>query len=496
MTHIGVRRGIVLCLVVSLCWGLVVPGIAAQDGTNNTSENNSSIYETNESDFNSKSTNDTYSPAHTNAPTFNDSSTLGTVYVTLDTEHGPFQVQVTKLNRSIFAVVHDHESDTGVWYFPNKSSNSEHELWINGNTRGWPGQLNAETNTTRLAEEIKDTEIYDDEIVPFVTQVHKPKVDEYDKFGVKIGEVWFPVGSVIYQTFNAIVSSVGNQLQSMLNDFNEAMFGLPAPGEPTQPATWFQGEGWWPAVYGLFGIMAALAIALLIPEMMMALDTLDRRERGERLLETMRSLVIGVILGIPLTALMLHLSNGITVAIAPAGHEYLASPSSLAQVGLGMFLGFLLLFFKWVVLLLGILVVMVQHFMMYLVVAFWPLFWALRRQPNASLRVFGKAGINAFFILIMLKLFQVSILRFMAELPITAGSMAGAVGAFFKLIVVTAGIFIALIAIPYYLLLKVIPGSGNIVGGSYFNHTYDVRQSGGMAHAMLPEPREDSSDDD
>lgn len=495
MTHIGVRRGIVICLVVSLCWGLVAPGLAAQNGTNNSSDNNTSASGWNESYKNKAQENDTFSPGYSEAPSFNSSSTLGSVYVTLDTEHGPFQVQVTKLNQSTFAVVHSHEPDTGVWYFSNKSSNTERELWINSDTRGWPGRLDGETNTTRLAHEIKDTVIYDNQIAPWVTKVHQPKVAKYDKYGVEIGGVWFPVGSIIYQTFNTIVSSVGNQLQSMLDDFNEAMFGLPAPGEPTQPATWVQGDGWWPAVYGLFGIMAALAIALLIPETMMALDTRDRRERGERLLEIMKAFVIGVLFGVPLTALMLHLGSGITTAIAPAGHEYIATPTSLAQVGLGMFMGFLMLLIKWLVLLVGILVVMLQHLLIYLIVAFWPLFWALRRQPNSSLRGFGQAGINAFFILILMKLFQVSILRFMAELPVTAGSMAGAVGAFFKLIVVTAGIFIALIGIPYYFLLKVIPGSGMVVGGSYFHHTYDIRESGGMISAVRVDTQ-DSSDDD
>lgn len=277
-------------------------------------------------------------------------------------------------------------------------------------------------------------------------------------YTIRIGMVEVPMGEIITKTIQFVVDKAIAGIASLVDTFNEYILGLPAPGEPTEVSTWMTADGPWPAVYGVYGIMSALAIALLTPSFMVATDTVDPRKQQARLVELGKAAFF-ILLGIPVTAFCLHLGNELTLAMAPDGLEFLSSLEDVTSLGIGIIFGSMLILFKSIFVAIGILTVVLIYVMVYIVVAFWPLFWACRVQPQSTLKGFGRVGIAMFPLLILLKFVQSGILRFLYELPF--GSLGGAL---FKLVATTSGLAIALIGVPYIFVTKLLPGSTMLIG--------------------------------
>lgn len=277
-------------------------------------------------------------------------------------------------------------------------------------------------------------------------------------YTIRIGMVEVPIGEAITKTIEFVIDKTVDGITSLVDTFNEYILGLPAPGEPTDVSTWMTADGPWSAVYGVYGIMSALAIVLLTPSFMVATDTVDPRKRHERLVELGKAAFF-ILLGIPVIAFCLHLGNELTMAVAPSGLEAITSLESLESLGIGIIFGFMLILFKAIFVAIGILFIMLIYIMMYLTVVFWPLFWACRVQPQSTLKGFGHVGIAMFPLIILLKFIQSGILRFLYELPFNSLG-----GALFKLVATTAGLVIALIGLPYIFMTKLLPGSAMLIG--------------------------------
>lgn len=290
-----------------------------------------------------------------------------------------------------------------------------------------------------------------------------PNISERDGggYGVDIGLVTVPMGDIIAQIGQYIIDDFGGAIAKLVNEFNHMMFDLPAPGTSDDVSSWFSAGGWWKTVYGTYGIMSALAIALLLPSLMIAVDTVDPHRRKQRLLELGKAGTIGILVGFPLTALGLHLGNAITGVIVPSGSEFLTSSGSIAHLGIGIILAFILLMTQFTVVVIGILVVMLQDLLTYLVVAFWPIFWAFTVQPSSTLRSYGKMGISMYFLLIVLKFTQVAILRFLYLIPLDSNPIV-------SLITILIGVTVVFIGLPYVALRKMVPGSAMLIRGA--NH--------------------------
>lgn len=278
------------------------------------------------------------------------------------------------------------------------------------------------------------------------------------EYTIKVGLVEVPIGEAITQTIRFVVDKVIAGIASLINAFNEFILGLPAPGEPTDLSTWMTAGGAWTAVYAVYGIMSALAIALLTPSFMVATDTTDPRRRHERLVELGKAAFF-IVLGIPVTAFCLHLGNELTLAVAPSGLEFLTSIEGIADLGVGLIFGVILILSKSTLAAVGVIMTVLIYILTFLVVAFWPLFWALRVQPEGSLKGFGYLGITLLPQLILLKFIQSGILRFLHEIPLDSLG-----GPLFKLVATTSGLVIALIGLPYIFLTKLLPGSFMVFG--------------------------------
>ncbi|RRJ33630.1 hypothetical protein EIK79_02195 [Halocatena pleomorpha] len=274
-----------------------------------------------------------------------------------------------------------------------------------------------------------------------------------DKYTIDIGVVDIDIGEIIRKAFKFIVSLTMELISSAIDTFNDYILGVPAPGDPTEVSTWISAENPWPAVYGVYGIMTTVAIALLTPSFMVAIDTVDPHQRRTRLTELGKAAFF-IILGVPAVAFCLHLGNEFTQAIAPGGYEFISSTSGVADLSLGLLFGALLIWAKGTVVGIGLIISIMIYMSIYILVAFWPLFWALRVQPQSDLQSYGIVGISMLPLIILLRFTQSGILRLLHQLPYDSlGGIA------VKVIAIVAGLSIALIWLPYIFVTKLFPRS-------------------------------------
>ncbi len=277
-------------------------------------------------------------------------------------------------------------------------------------------------------------------------------------YTIRIGMVEVPIGEAITKTIEFVVDKTVDGIASLVDTFNEYILGLPAPGEPTDVSTWMTADGPWSAVYGVYGIMSALAIALLTPSFMVATDTVNPRKQHERLVELGKAAFF-ILLGIPVTAFCLHIGNELTIAVAPSGLELLTTAEGLGSLGIGIIFGLMVISTKSIFIAIGVLITIIIYIMTYLSVAFWPIFWACRVQPQSTLKDFGHMGISILPLIILLKFIQSGVLRFLHELPLDSLG-----GVLFKEVATIGGLTIALIGLPYIFMTKLLPGSAMLIG--------------------------------
>lgn len=287
--------------------------------------------------------------------------------------------------------------------------------------------------------------------------------DSDGDYTIEVGLVELDLGEALTKTIEYGVDKMLEGIAALIDTFNQYILGVPAPGDPTEVSTWMSPGHPWPAVYGVYGIMSALAIALLTPSFMVATDTVDPQRRRARLAELGKAAFF-ILLGVPVVAFCLHFGNELSQVIAPSGYEFVSSSSGIGDLGLGLIFGAILLWAKGTVVGLGILMSIIIYMSVYIMVAFWPFFWALRVQPQADLQSVGIVGISVLPLLIALRFSQSGILRLIHQLPY--GSLGGTA---FKLLAITSGLVIALLALPYLFLTKLIPRSIILTGERMIN---------------------------
>ncbi|UPM42917.1 hypothetical protein [Halocatena salina] len=280
-----------------------------------------------------------------------------------------------------------------------------------------------------------------------------PQEDDKDEedYTIKIGPVDVDIGEIIRKTFEFTASLTIDMIELGINTFNDYIIGVPAPGNPTEVSTWISAENPWPAVYGVYGIMTTVAIALLTPSFMVATDTVDPQQRRERWLELGKAAFF-ILLGIPVVAFCLHLGNELIQAIAPSGYEFISSTAGVSDLSLGLLFGVLLVWAKGTIVGIGLIIAIMIYMSVFILVAFWPLFWALRVQPQSDLQSYGTVGISMLPLIILLRFTQSGILRLLHQLPYDSlGDLA------IKVIAIVAGLSIALIGLPYVFVTKLFP---------------------------------------
>ncbi len=295
-------------------------------------------------------------------------------------------------------------------------------------------------------------------------------------YSINVGFVEVPLGEAITTTLQFFIDQLQAGISSLVTSFSEYILGLPAPGQADDPSSWVTAGGVWQAVYAIYGIMSALAIAFLTPSFMVATDTKQKRKRNARFAELGKAAFF-IILGIPITAFFLHFGHSLVMTIAPSDTEFFVNSASLTNLGIGIIFGSLLIAIKSTTVLFALGFAVVIYLLTLLSVALWPLFWATRVQPENTVKSFGIVGLSIFPQLILLKFLQVSILRFLYYLPIdTLGNSV------FKLVATTIGIGITFIGLPYIFLTKLLPGAAMVIdrGADSTTQTSGETTSGGV----------------
>ncbi len=294
-------------------------------------------------------------------------------------------------------------------------------------------------------------------------------------YTINVGFVEVPLGEAITTTLQFFIDQLQAGISSLVTSFSEYILGLPAPGEADDPSSWVTAGGVWQAVYAIYGIMSALAIAFLTPSFMVATDTKQKRKRNARFAELGKAAFF-IILGIPITAFFLHLGNSLVMTIAPSSTEMLVNTDGLANLGIGIIFGSILIGVKSMAALFAIGFTVVIYLLALLSVALWPLFWATSVQPENTVKSFGYLGLSIFPQIILLKFLQSGIMRFLYYLPLdTLGNSV------FKLVATTIGIGITFIGLPYIFLTKLLPGAAMVIdrGADSTTQTSGETASGG-----------------
>lgn len=319
-------------------------------------------------------------------------------------------------------------------------------------------------------------------------------------------------------------TEMANGVKGFIDEFHWVMLSVPAPGEPAKPATWLpetplgmtgsdassgpsdvppqqsgaarsvkqdqqQGgtptanssssEGrpdatppdeakagmWWPVVWSIYEGLVGLVVLPIAVSWIYAWTKHDksRRERDARLkrVALTTALVVGGVILIPM---LQHLVNTLAIGIVPSGEEFLAVPGDFLKLNLGFILGFFIVTILSGLIVVALLVLFIQWVLMYFVVAFFPLAAVCIGSDNSYLKPYGHMIVTVFVGLLMLKLMQALILRFIFELPISFQNIGGSILA---VVVVIAGILLAFIYLPAYTTFRLLPSVVTTMGGSH-----------------------------
>jgi len=234
---------------------------------------------------------------------------------------------------------------------------------------------------------------------------------------------------------------------------SDLISGMPAPGEPTDVSSWAQPtNGLWPGVWEATQYSLALAAMLLIVAGTWAFHHSDLREQRASLKQVAVSaiMVVGTWVFAPLG---LHIGAELSLALAPSGSEFVASPGNFARFGFGIVLAVVLAALDLTIIVIGLLVLGAQYFLAHAVVFFWPVGWALR-PFGGYLRSVGDFVLYLYGGIITLKVGQAMILRLVFELP-WGSDLSGFIG----FLATLAGVAFALILFPAAMLRRVTMGS-------------------------------------
>ncbi|KYH23725.1 hypothetical protein HAPAU_42050 [Halalkalicoccus paucihalophilus] len=205
-------------------------------------------------------------------------------------------------------------------------------------------------------------------------------------------------------------------IDTLVEELNYLLFSLPAPGEPSDPMSWYLPDnGWWPDIMRFYGIMASAAFAIFVPSLMLAMIKNDSRETRNRARFVLKAM--GMVLAGPLLiGAFLHTFNGVNVALAPSGTEFLSTPQDAAQLSVGATLFLILLKFHAVIILLGLVLQLAQFVLVHVAVGMWPASWGFRALPSPTFEALGEFGVNTIPLLVLLNFGQVAILRLLFEI--------------------------------------------------------------------------------
>lgn len=275
--------------------------------------------------------------------------------------------------------------------------------------------------------------------------------DEGDDESGLLKEIDFPEfpdpGEWVIGALEALTDRALEGIQNSINLINDAFVGLPAPGEPTSPATWDDPEnGWWPGVYKAMNWSQAIGIIWLTFQSAISFSYNSQSKRRESWKRQGIAwlLVLGSTFFAPLG---LHLFGELASDIVPQGAEFTQSFTDFSRFGVGVIFAALLVFLATNVVALGLIAIFMIYVLAHIAVLFWPIMWAAWSSSGQA-RSYGSMGIYIYGTLLALSLIQAMFLLVMFHIPWDQGPM-GPLGG---LLGITAGLLFALVYFPIMML--------------------------------------------
>ena len=276
-------------------------------------------------------------------------------------------------------------------------------------------------------------------------------------------------------TFEDIMDGIG----TFIDLFSEFLVGVPAPGDPLDPMSWYfpEDDPVWETVLNMYWTLVALSLPLLTISVMRAMSLDDPIRRQQMLKENV--LTVGMyFVGPLLIGLLTHTADVLATGLVPAGEEFLASPEEVAQLGVGTILGVAIALASPLILAAGIAIIVLVTVIILISAAAWPLAWTARSSGIASLRSMGNLVVTSFTLLLILRGIQSIGLRFLFEIPLEELS-AGALAVF--LVLNALGLYYLLYRLPRGVLEKTFAASAVTLGMSYMPRNFsaaDAARSG------------------
>ena len=294
--------------------------------------------------------------------------------------------------------------------------------------------------------------------------------------------------------FVGFAEGLAGGANNVLSGVSDLLVGLPAPGSPDDPVSWVnpgQTSGWWPRIMEFHLALTGLC---MVGVMFRALTIVGYSNKTAQRSE-IRKLYRGaglIVLGAFILGLALHLGDAVATGIAPSGSEFLETPGNAARLGIGVAVGAVLLGAKSLIVLVGLGILIAIWMAVHFLYALWPVFALAYMFRFGPIRWFGLTGITAMVGLILLRVFQAIILRFLFVLPINPLSAAGG-SALLSLFVIIAGLLVALIWLPKHVLKSLLPrtvqnmanDAGDRVGNAMPDSIEDAKQRIGDARSRF-----------
>ena len=231
--------------------------------------------------------------------------------------------------------------------------------------------------------------------------------------------------------------------EGLISTFNGFVFNLPAPGEPDDPDTWAAPDGTWSGVQGAMGFTTALGITVWALAGGRAFLESDERTRRAAFVRCGYSGVM-ILLGIAITALTLHLVNGIIQGLAPDAEAFFQTPEDASKLVVGGIVAFILGIVQTATVIGALVVLALERMLVYLTVYLWPLAWACRAH-DGFVKSLGETVTYLFGAVVALKLVQALIVRLLFELPLWG---EGAGTTLVSMLMTVAGLAFAFIIFP------------------------------------------------
>lgn len=226
---------------------------------------------------------------------------------------------------------------------------------------------------------------------------------------------------------------------------NEMIFGVPAPGQADKPQTWLSpSNGLWSGLIDYTKVTTGLAVVMMMISGSLAFYHEGTRAQKEAWTRWLIALIM-ILTTWTLLPLVLHMADALSTNLRPGSQEAFSSLANKGKITAGLVGLVIAAVTQFSVLGVGIFVLIIERFLIYLCFGLWPIAWALRSTRFGFARSIGETVVFMLGVTIVTKIGQALIARLLFSLD-WQGISPNTV---FLVLAICAGAFFMLIYFPW-----------------------------------------------